>query len=223
MVCSLDGGAEEPYYLPVPRKGDYRFKGINSSTAEITRIKEHIDANEEKDVDIEWDITELKEGDINSYFALGNEFYYGLNGKKTDYSEAVYWYRKAAEQGHIEALFSLANCYNYGRGTAHDYHKAKALYEKAAEQGHIEAQYHLGRCYKKGFGTSPDPCLAFQWFLKSAEQGYALAQNNVGVCYEEGIGVAVDERQAILWYQLSYKQGDAFAHDALVRLGVLSE
>lgn len=34
LVCSLDGMADEPYYLPVPRKGDYRFKCINSITAE---------------------------------------------------------------------------------------------------------------------------------------------------------------------------------------------
>lgn len=223
LVCSLEGGAEEPYYLPVSRKGDYRFKGINSSTAEITRLKEHIDANEEKEVDIEWDITERNDADVNSYYALGNEHYYGLNGKKTDYSEAVYWYRKAAEKGHVEAIFSLASCYNYGKGTAHDYKKAKVLFEKAAALGHMEAQYYLGRCYKKGFGTSIDPAKAFQWFLKSAKQGYALAQNNVGVCYEEGIGVNVDEQEAIKWYLLSYKQGDEFAHDALVRLGVVSE
>ena len=47
--------ADEPYYLPVPRKGDYRFKCINSITAESQTLKEHIDADEERDVDIHWD------------------------------------------------------------------------------------------------------------------------------------------------------------------------
>lgn len=55
LVCSLDGMADEPYYLPVPRKGDYRFKCINSITAESQTLKEHIDADEERDVDIHWD------------------------------------------------------------------------------------------------------------------------------------------------------------------------
>ncbi|MCH5312169.1 MAG: SUMF1/EgtB/PvdO family nonheme iron enzyme [Prevotella sp.] len=54
LVCSLEGMSDEPYYLPVPRKGDYRFKAINAITAESTVIKEHIDADEEKDVEIEW-------------------------------------------------------------------------------------------------------------------------------------------------------------------------
>lgn len=55
LVCSLEGMSDEPYYLPVPRKGDYRFKCINSITAESQTLKERIDADEERDVDIHWD------------------------------------------------------------------------------------------------------------------------------------------------------------------------
>lgn len=55
LVCSLEGMSDEPYYLPVPRKGDYRFKCINSITAESQTLREHIDADEEKDIDIHWD------------------------------------------------------------------------------------------------------------------------------------------------------------------------
>lgn len=54
LVCSLEGMSDEPYYLPVPRKGDYRFKCINSITAESQTLKEHIDVEEERDVDICW-------------------------------------------------------------------------------------------------------------------------------------------------------------------------
>lgn len=55
LVCCLEGMSDEPYYLLVPRKGDYRFKCINSITAESQTLKEHIDANEEKDIDIHWE------------------------------------------------------------------------------------------------------------------------------------------------------------------------
>lgn len=55
LVCSLEGMSDEPYYLPVPRKGDYRFKAVNVITADKQMFKEHIDADEEKDVDIEWE------------------------------------------------------------------------------------------------------------------------------------------------------------------------
>lgn len=55
LVCSLEGMSDEPYYLPMPRKGDYRFKAVNIITACKQILKEHIDADEEKDVDIEWE------------------------------------------------------------------------------------------------------------------------------------------------------------------------
>lgn len=54
LVCSLEGMSEEPYYLPVPRKGDYRFKVANNISGEIRMINENIDSVEEKNVDITW-------------------------------------------------------------------------------------------------------------------------------------------------------------------------
>lgn len=55
LVCSLEGMSDEPYYLPVPRKGDYRFKAINAITAEQKVFKEHIDYEEDKEIEIEWE------------------------------------------------------------------------------------------------------------------------------------------------------------------------
>ncbi len=55
LVCSLEGMSEEPYYLPVPRKGDYRFKAINAITAEQKFFKKHIDSDEDKEIEIEWE------------------------------------------------------------------------------------------------------------------------------------------------------------------------
>lgn len=54
IVCSLKGMSEEPYYLPVPRKGDYRFRCDNPYTEESIEIRKHIDAEEEQDIQIIW-------------------------------------------------------------------------------------------------------------------------------------------------------------------------
>jgi formylglycine-generating enzyme required for sulfatase activity len=54
VVGNLEGMSDEPYYLPVSRKGDYRFKVVNLITTESKIIKEHIDADEEKEIEIEW-------------------------------------------------------------------------------------------------------------------------------------------------------------------------
>lgn len=55
LACSLEGMSDEPYYLPVPRKGDFRFKVVNAITAETKLIKEHIESDEEKEIEIVWE------------------------------------------------------------------------------------------------------------------------------------------------------------------------
>ena len=55
LVGSLEGMSDEPYYLPVSKKGDYRFKCINSITGEEQVLKEHIDIDEERLIDIHWE------------------------------------------------------------------------------------------------------------------------------------------------------------------------
>lgn len=55
LVCCLEGMSEEPFYLPVPRKGDFRFKYVNDFTSECQLVDIYIDANEEKNVVINWD------------------------------------------------------------------------------------------------------------------------------------------------------------------------
>jgi len=57
--------------------------------------------------------------------------------------EAIEWFQKAAEQGHIEAQNSLGDCYasdNYGQK---DIAKAIEWYSKAAAQGHNMAKFNL--------------------------------------------------------------------------------
>ena len=55
LVCSLDGKSNKPYYLPVPRKGSYRFMMLNTFSSEKRELEEHIDAEEEKNVMIIWE------------------------------------------------------------------------------------------------------------------------------------------------------------------------
>lgn len=60
LVCSLTGMSEEPYYLPVFRKGDYRFKVVNDETKEVQILNFYIDTVEEKSIEINWKHDSLK-------------------------------------------------------------------------------------------------------------------------------------------------------------------
>lgn len=78
-------------------------------------------------------------------YTLGERYYHGDEGVAANFTMAVSWYRKAAEQGHAEAQYSLGHCYYTGRGVGHDKKRAVKWYQKAAEQGHEDAQFALGR------------------------------------------------------------------------------
>jgi TPR repeat protein len=54
-----------------------------------------------------------EQGDADAQFLLGLRYYQG-NGVAKDFVEAVKWYRKAAEQGHLFAQMSLGYCYKDG-------------------------------------------------------------------------------------------------------------
>ena len=147
-------------------------------------------------------------------FVLGYCYDEG-QGVAQDYTQAVYWYRKSAEQGYARAQYNLGYCYKKGQGVAQDYTQAVYWYRKAAEQGHAWAQFNLGLCYDNGQGVVQDYTQAVYWYRKSAEQGNANAQCNLGNCYYMGDGVAQDYTQAVYWYRKSAEQGYAVAQNNL--------
>ena len=148
-------------------------------------------------------------------YNIGRDYYNGTNGKQKDYSEAVKWYRKAAEQGHAGAQNNLGLCYKNGQGVPQDYSEAVKWYRRATEQGHARAQNNLGVCYQKGEGVPQDYSEAVKWFRKVAEQGYAGAQYNLGVCYYNGKGVPLDYSEGVKWFRKAAEQGHAGAQKGL--------
>lgn len=55
--------------------------------------------------------------------------------KKGNYAEAFQKFSEAAAKGHKDAIFGIAECYEYGRGTARDLEKAREYYEKSLNGG----------------------------------------------------------------------------------------
>ena len=78
-------------------------------------------------------------GDAEAQFNLGIAYDNG-EGVEQSYSQAVYWYKKAAEQDLAEAQYNLGNAYDNGEGVEQSYSQAVYWYKKAAEQGLAAAQ-----------------------------------------------------------------------------------
>ena len=132
-------------------------------------------------------------------------------GVTQDYTKAVEWYRKAAEQGYANAQSNLGYMYSQGKGVTQDKAKAVEWYRKAAEQGYATGQNRLGVVYQDGKGVIQDYAKAVEWYRKAAEQGNASGQSNLGRMYDDGKGVTEDDTKAVEWYRKAAEQGNATA------------
>jgi len=124
-----------------------------------------------------------------------------------DYKKAVFWYRKAAEQGYAAAQFNLGVRYANGRGVNKDTKQAVNWYRKAAEQSYAAAQFNLGVMYANGGGVNQDYKQAVHWYRKAAGQDYVFAQFNLGAMYINGQGVLQDYKTAYMWFNLARYNG----------------
>jgi TPR repeat protein len=74
-------------------------------------------------------------GDASAQYQVGVCYATGKGVQKDD-TEAMQWYREAAEQGHAAAQYNVGSCYENGTGVLKDEIQAFQWYRKAADQGH---------------------------------------------------------------------------------------
>ena len=77
-----------------------------------------------------------------------------------EYVKAAKWYRKAAEQGHVEAQVTLGHCYWAGNGVPRDHAEAARWFRKVVLRGHTPLFHYatkfLSRIYRSDIGDSSD-------------------------------------------------------------------
>jgi TPR repeat protein len=149
-------------------------------------------------------------GDPRAQVALGSKYI-----DRKNYTEAVKWFRKAAEQGNTNSQMQLGSLYYIGEGVPQDYAESMKWYRKAAEQGDAAAQLILGHMYDNKPGVPPDYAEALKWFRKAAEQGNAEAQSRLARMYHTGKGIPRDYAEALKWYRKADEQGNTTAQSML--------
>jgi TPR repeat protein len=120
-------------------------------------------------------------------------------GVRADDALAVYWFRRAAEQGYLPAWTELCWHFEHGRGLPREVEGAAQCYLRVAAQGDPRAQLLAGLMYTSGNGVSTDYRTASEWFRKAAEQGDPRAQAMLASHYRFGVGVAEDPAEAFKW------------------------
>ena len=125
-----------------------------------------------------------EKSDRKAQYKLGVCYAHG-EGVAKDLMQAVFWYRKAADQGLALAQYNLGLCYARGEGVTMDLVQAAMWYRKAAGQGVAYAQYNLANLYHKGEGVAKDEIEAYAyWNLagitdEDARKNLAILENKM--------------------------------------------
>lgn len=118
---------------------------------------------------------QAERGDEDAQFTLGEDLHF--QGRWTD---AGYWYRKAAEQGHVQSQVRLGNlCYDGKLPDGPE--EAVNWYRLAAEKDDV-AQFMMGECFRYGRGVPQDFREAIKWFLLGGDST-AIQQRRLEACY----------------------------------------
>lgn len=202
---------------PVPQKSEIDSNGAKQSSSnekESTKLTGILAVDEA--------IRAAETGLPIFQFQLATMYEFGLIGLAQNEHEAAKWYRKAADQGQVQAQTSLGFMYESGRGgLVKSNVKAANWYRKAATKGEVLAQTNLGTLYELGGeGLSKDEKQAEMWYRKAADQGFAKGQFYLGRMYAHGRGLAKNDHEAVKWYRKAADQG---LIDAQTSLGLMYE
>lgn len=156
-------------------------------------------------------------GDRDAQYELGKLYEFG-KGVQQSYTEAVTWFKTAAERDHPEAQVALATLYRLGLGVPRQDSEALQWALKAAAQGNLDGQRFVAVLYTEGDDIPRNDSEAFKWIQRAAKQNDPISMHNYAYFYAEGIGTPQDLPEAYKWFSLAIRAGYTEATNALQEL-----
>lgn len=108
------------------------------------------------------------------------------SGGATAIESANRWYRRAADRGNAQAMWSLGVNHLSCKGGTTDNEQAIYWLERAAERGHELATWALARMYLKGYPVGRDVARGLELLRAGAERGHRAACQALAEIYHEG-------------------------------------
>lgn len=161
----------------------------------------------------------VDDNDAERIYMIGEDYFYGNNGRIQSDIKAFEQYEKAATFGHTKAIFSKGWMYYYGRGVQQNLTSAFDCFQSAAKKGNMYAQKYVGECYWNGWGVVQDHESAKEWYYKAAIQGEHESEFWVGIYYfNKGY-----KETAFQWYLKSAESGFRAAQIAVASAYILEQ
>lgn len=138
-----------------------------------------------------------KNGDAKAQLFLGKIFYNNnyifIN---QNFNQAFYWFKKAADNGEVEAYGFLGAMYNLGIGCEKNLEKGFKLAKLAADKNDPSACYNVASYYLEGEGTAINKKKAFEYCNKGVQLGNVNLYTELGLMYLYGRGTPINKAKA---------------------------
>ena len=115
---------------------------------------------------------------IEARVMLADMMLNGTGGPK-DHATALTLFTKAAESGHVGAMFATGAMLGGGHDVPVDRVQAQFWYRAAAERGHPYAQMMLGRFLLRNVAGEHNPAQARVWLERALAQGLQDARTDL--------------------------------------------
>ena len=129
-----------------------------------------------------------------------------------------------AEQGDVDAMVMVGDCYNRGLHTEKDDQEAHRYYKMAADKGHVQANLMVAIDLLNGIGTSKDKKAGTKYLQIAADGEAAFGQYLLASMYKIGeISLFGREQKAMKYFEMAAKQGDAKSQVELADMIMLAK
>ncbi|WP_321778711.1 hypothetical protein [Sulfurimonas sp.] len=164
-------------------------------------------------------------------------------GAPQDYRQAMYWSKKAQEQGDAYSCGAIGWMYGSGHGVAKDLTKALGWFKKGIDRNDTYSkqefvklekeikklaelslhqkgaqEYSLGYQYEKGSTRQKNHKRALEHYMISAKLGNVDAEFRLAQLYERSEQIPRDYYSALYWYKKAAEHGEALAYYRVSKL-----
>ena len=145
-------------------------------------------------------------GNKDAQFELAEIYMQSENDEHVELAEE--WALKAAQLGHVEAMYWLGEGYAvYAKDMLEeDPEESKAYFEhahrwleQAAKHDHPAAILELANFYRRGDVVEKDVAKSIELVEQSAKLGEVQAMRDLAFIYANGLGIDADEEKADFW------------------------
>lgn len=153
----------------------------------------------------------LEQADDEGPLTAAGKVIVGINGRDGYTDDAIELFKKAIDNGSLEACVELGLIYGEKRSPHFDNSKAFECFMKAAEKGYIPAFKYVGACYKLGRGVGKDLAKAETWYFRGDTENDSDCQLELANIIGHGGSRRSSHPLALIMAKKAFENGNEFA------------